>query len=66
MMDRDVFLEAVKQLEDLPHLPDRAYMGDVCRHQGKLWLYQGNKQGWVDFEQAADRVYEVSVGPPTS
>jgi hypothetical protein len=64
--DRETFMEAVKHLRDLPHLPDRAYMGDVRRYQGKLWLYQGNKQGWIDFNEAVDLVYEVSVGPKTT
>lgn len=62
---REAFEEAVKHLPNLPSLPIKAYLGDICRHDGKLWIYHG--QGvWTEYEQAMGLVFEVTSDPPTT
>ena len=74
-MDRDAFVKHCESLSDLEQLPAVATLGDVCKHQGKFWVYEmdmgktsdglGTLVGkWFTFEDAANRVYPVEFSAP--
>lgn len=72
---RDHFVRACDNMVDRPTLPAVAILGDVCKHQGKFWVYEMDMGKttdgfdtlvgkWFTLEEAANRVYPVEFSAP--
>ena len=53
MSHPDWWFREVMNLPDLSELPAKAWLGDICKHQGVYWVYYDR---WITIEEANKRM----------